>query len=176
MTEGSLRCLANPSEKPARPVLERRRSSLVRQATMFCLHPLSWCTNINTQKQPRPSVRTRGVSANHPPNCPPTNVLLVLKMKFLAKIYALLIKEMARAAWFGNRRFTRADHVYARVRVIPECLYQESSCSADDPRTVCAWRRLWHVVAHTSACCVTLGELSNLFWGLSGLGNGAPRY
>ena len=25
---------------------------------------------------------------NYPPNCPPTDVLLVLKMKFLAKIFA----------------------------------------------------------------------------------------
>jgi hypothetical protein len=35
------------------------------------------------------NVRRSDGRANNPPNCPPTSVLLVLKLKFLARIFAL---------------------------------------------------------------------------------------
>lgn len=38
---------------------------------------------------------------NNPPNCPPTSVLLVLKLKFYTKRFALY---SGKAASFGNRR------------------------------------------------------------------------
>ena len=41
---------------------------------------------------------------NYPPNCPPTSVLLVLKMKFFAKNICFVLMEIAKAASFGTRR------------------------------------------------------------------------
>ena len=41
---------------------------------------------------------------NYPPSCPPTSVLLVLKMKFFTKIFRFILREVAKAARFGTRR------------------------------------------------------------------------
>src|SRR5258708_17014961 len=41
---------------------------LVRQAMMFCLHPISWWMSIDIEKQARPSMRSQGVrvQTTHP--------------------------------------------------------------------------------------------------------------
>jgi hypothetical protein len=62
-------------------------------------HPRSLSKSLSLAIRGRPpeSVRT-----THP-NYPPTNVLLVFKMKFFTKI-CLVLKEIAKAASFGTKR------------------------------------------------------------------------
>jgi hypothetical protein len=44
-------------------------------------------------------------------NCPPTDVLLVPKMKFIAKTVCPVIKEIAMAFWFGTKK--------SQVQILP---------------------------------------------------------
>jgi hypothetical protein len=50
-----------------------------------------------------PRARRSDRHANYLPNCPPTSVLLVLKMKFLVKNICFVLKEIAGVVWFGSR-------------------------------------------------------------------------
>src|SRR5580704_4324663 len=77
------------ARRPA-PCAVRRSGWFVRR-TMFCLHSLRLGMTILIEEQARPFC-AKGRSdrgANYPPNCPPTSVLLVLKLKFYTKIFGL---------------------------------------------------------------------------------------